>query len=97
MKFLLSMFIIRNTHFMRKFMQNHENKTDKQPQLSQLNLTNLPVQVQIELIDFYEFLIQKYHIESENNQPHTHFRQFLESPLQVPEIKPWTREGLHER
>ncbi len=34
---------------------------------------------------------------NENDQPHTHFKQFLESPLQAPEIKPWTREGLHER
>jgi hypothetical protein len=78
-------------------MSNNENTANNQPQLSRINLTKLPVQLQLELIDFYEFLIQKYHIENENNQPHTHFRQFLESPLQVPEIKPWTREDLHER
>lgn len=78
-------------------MSNNENTANNQPQLSRINLTKLPVQLQVELIDFYEFLIQKYHIENDNSQPNTHFRKFLESPLQVQEIKPWTREELHER
>ncbi len=32
------------------------------PNLSTLNLTKLPVQLQIELIDCYEFLLNKYQL-----------------------------------
>lgn len=69
------------------------------PNLSTLNLTKLPVQLQIELIDFYEFLLTKYQLTTEIQQtePNTKFKNFLAHSIQVPELKTWTREELHER
>jgi hypothetical protein len=73
-------------------------KTDiKQPQLSQINLTGLPRQLQLELIDFYEFLIKKYHVSNELLEPQAKFKRFLDNPIQVPQIQSWTRDELHER
>jgi len=54
------------------------------PELSTLNLAALPLQVQVELIDFYEFLIKKYNLNTENeNDKNTQFKKFLETPIQV--------------
>lgn len=69
------------------------------PNLSTLNLTKLPVQLQIELIDCYEFLLNKYQLNTEiqQSEPNAKFKNFLAHPIQVPELKTWTREELHER
>ncbi len=69
------------------------------PQFSNINLTKLPIQLQIELIDFYEFLLNKYQLTTEIKQTeqNTKFKNFLAHPIQVPELKTWTKEELHER
>jgi|GEM_PF-768714 hypothetical protein len=66
------------------------------PALSTLNLATLPLQVQVELIDFYEFLIKKYNLNVENDK-NTQFKKFLDTPIQVTELQTWTREELHEQ
>ncbi|MFI3194190.1 MAG: hypothetical protein QX195_00080 [Methylococcaceae bacterium] len=78
-------------------MLNNEKTAISQPQLAQINLAGLPSQLQVELIDFYEFLIQKYHINEKALEPEPSFKRFLDTPIQVPEIKTWTRDELHER
>ena len=45
-------------------MLNNEKAEISRPQLSQINLTALPLQLQLELIDFYEFIIKKYHVNN---------------------------------
>ena len=78
-------------------MLNNEKSEISQPQLSQINLTGLPQQLQLELIDFYEFLIKKYHVSNEPLEPQTKFKRFLDNPIQVPQIQSWTRDEFHER
>ncbi len=78
-------------------MLNNERTATSQAQLSQINLTGLPQQLQLELIDFYEFLIQKYHVNTDYPEPETPFKHFLDAPIQVPQIQSWTRDELHER
>ena len=76
-----------------------QQQTLTTPQFSNINLTKLPVQLQIELIDFYEFLLTKYQLTTEiqPTEQNTKFKNFLAHPIQVPELKTWTREELHER
>ena len=76
-----------------------QKQTISTPQLSSLNLTSLPLQLQIELIDFYEFLLKKYDFNPEIETPtqNTKFKKFLANPIQIPESQTWTREELHER
>ena len=78
-------------------MLNNEKAEINQPQLSQINLTGLPQQLQLELIDFYEFLIKKYHVINQPLEPQIKFKRFLDNPIQVPQIQSWTRDELHER
>jgi len=78
-------------------MLNNEKSAISQSQLAQINLAGLPLQLQVELIDFYEFLIQKYHINEKAPEPETSFKRFLDNPIQVPEIKTWTRDELYGR
>ena len=42
-----------------------QQQTLTTPHTSTLNLTKLPIQLQIELIDFYEFLLKKYQLNAE--------------------------------
>ena len=78
-------------------MFNHEQTATNQPQITHIDLTGLPVQIQIELMDYYEFLITKYQVETGKSEPQAKFRQFLDNPIQVAQLESWTREQLHER
>ncbi|NMC01797.1 MAG: hypothetical protein GYA30_05420 [Chloroflexi bacterium] len=61
-----------------------------------LDLSVLPRQARQELVDFYEFLAQKYQAVPE---PPTEpaFAAFLRTPIQAPHWIPYTRVALHER
>ncbi len=61
-----------------------------------LNLSLLPQQAQQELLDFYEFLAQKYQVTTETSATPA-FTSFLQSPIKIPAWIPYTREELHER
>ncbi len=61
-----------------------------------LNLSLLPQRAQQELLDFYEFLTQKYRVTTEPAVTPS-FAAFLQSPIKVPAWIPYTREALHER
>jgi signal-transduction protein with cAMP-binding, CBS, and nucleotidyltransferase domain len=62
--------------------------------MQNIELNRLPLQAQTELLDFYEFLLQKYtKTQPKNNQ----FEQFLSTPIEVEQLQNWTREELHER
>lgn len=78
-------------------MINNENAEIGGPRLSHIDLAGLPMQLRIELVDFYEFLIKKYHIDDKSKAPQTKFELFLERPIQVSQLEPWTRDELHER
>ncbi|POZ51230.1 hypothetical protein [Methylovulum psychrotolerans] len=60
-------------------MLNNEKTAVSQPQLAQINLTGLPSQLQLELIDFYGFLIQKYLLNEKAPEPQTAFKRFLDT------------------
>ncbi len=60
-----------------------------------LNLSLLPQRAQQELLDFYEFLKQKYQVMPESADVTT-FQSFLQSPIKVPTWIPYTREELHK-
>jgi hypothetical protein len=76
-----------------------QQQTLTSPPLSTLNLATLPLQLQIELIDFYEFLLQKYKFTPETKviEEKSKFKNFLANPIQVSELQTWTRDELHER
>lgn len=61
-----------------------------------LDLSLLPHNARQELVDFYEFLTQKYQrsVETPAASP---FTSFLKTPIQVQNWLPYTREELHER
>lgn len=61
-----------------------------------LDLSLLPRQARQELIDFYEFLAQKYQAVSEP-APEPAWAAFLRTPIQATCWIPYTREELHER
>ena len=61
-----------------------------------LNVSLLPQRAQQELLDFYEFLAQKYRVTTEPAATSS-FTSFLQSPIKVPTWIPYTREELHER
>jgi hypothetical protein len=92
-----STFLLLEKLGIRCFMLNNEKTDINQPQLSYINLIGLPQQLQLELIDFYEFLIKKYHVDNESLETQTNFKRFLYNPIQVPQIQSWTRDELHER
>jgi len=58
-------------------MLNNEKTAISQPQLAQINLTGLPSPLQLELIDFYGFLIQKYRLNEKAPEPQTAFKRFF--------------------
>ena len=65
-----------------------------------LDMSSLPRQLQIELLDFYEFLSQKYGIEikaGEEKNKLKRFVKFLSNPIHVVEQIQYSREELHER
>jgi hypothetical protein len=67
----------------------------KMPEL-QIDLNKLPFQAQLELLDFYEFLLHKYTV----SKPATigdRFSEFLATPIQVDKLPNWNRDELHER
>jgi hypothetical protein len=67
-----------------------------------LDINILPKLVQVEILDFFEFLKQKYqvtnrdHYQTDNNQK-TGFEVFLENKISVKSIQKFTREELNER
>ncbi len=61
-----------------------------------LNLSLLPQRAQQELLDFYEFLAQKYRVTDKPSAA-SPFTSFLQSPIKAPTWIPYTREELHER
>ena len=61
-----------------------------------LDLSLLPHNAQQELLDFYEFLTQKYQRSAETQDKST-FAAFLQKPIQVKKGRSYTREELHER
>lgn len=61
--------------------------------MQNIELNRLPLPAQTELLDFYEFLLQKYaSTQSKNSQ----FEQFLSTPIKVEQLQNWTRDELHE-
>jgi len=65
-----------------------------------LDLSSLPRQLQTELLDFYEFLSQKYGLRinaGEGKNKPRRFIKFLSNPIYVAEQIQYTREELHER
>lgn len=62
----------------------------------QLDISLLPHNAQQELLDFYEFLTQKYQRSVETKGKST-FATFLQTPIQVKKWLSYTREELHER
>lgn len=62
------------------------------------DLSKFPKQARIELMDFYEFLAQKYVGDYKKiNTKKERFSQFLEHPIKITKLHSWTREELHER
>ncbi len=61
-----------------------------------LDLSLLPHNARQELLDFYEFLTQKYQRSVETQDKST-FAAFLQTPIQVKKWRSYTREELHER
>lgn len=61
-----------------------------------LDLSLLPHNARRELLDFYEFLTQKYERPAEMPAA-SPFVSFLRTPIQVQNWIPYTREELHER
>lgn len=57
-----------------------------------LNLSPLPASAQQELIDFYEFLLEKY----AKNQPKTIQKKTI-VPRLVKEFQPLNRESIYDR
>jgi hypothetical protein len=57
-----------------------------------LNLSPLPASAQQEVIDFYEFLLEKYAI----SKPKTIQRKTI-APRLVEEFQPLSRESLYDR
>jgi hypothetical protein len=68
-------------------------------QSAMLNSTALPLSLQMELLDFYEFLLKKHNLISEIKTSATknRFKNFLANPIQVSVLQTWTREELHDR
>jgi CTP-dependent riboflavin kinase len=56
-----------------------------------LNLSVLPTSAQQELVDFYQFLVEKY--TKENNK---YDAVKIIAPRLVKEFKPLTRDGIYE-
>jgi hypothetical protein len=57
-----------------------------------LNLSPLPASVQQEIIDFYEFLLEKY----AKSKPKTIQRKTI-APCLVKEFQPLSRESIYDR
>ena len=62
----------------------------------QINLSKLPFQAQLELLDFYEFLLHKYTV-AKPTQIGDRLSEFLATPIPVDKLHHWTRNELHER
>ncbi len=72
------------------------------PQPTTLDLSDMPPHARMELLDFYEFLRQKYggeqNVSSPKPQTRTKaFAAFLAEPVPVEKITKFSREDLHER
>jgi hypothetical protein len=68
----------------------------------QLDLSGMPPHAKIELLDFYEFLRQKYGGEqtAASPKPRTRkkaFQTFLSNTVPVEKITRFSRDDLHER
>lgn len=68
----------------------------------QLDLSGMPSHAKIELLDFYEFLRQKYGGEQTAAPPKPRtrtkaFQTFLSNTVPVEKITKFSRDDLHER
>lgn len=70
-----------------------------EPRQTKLNLSGMPPRVRDELLDFYEFLCQKYGKE-QNGKPFElkgkAFSNFLANPVIVDKVTRFSREALHD-
>jgi hypothetical protein len=64
-----------------------------------LDLSGMPPRVRDELLDFYEFLCQKYGKEKDTSMESEGktFSNFLANPVNVDQVTQLSREALHER
>ncbi len=65
-----------------------------------LDLSGMPPHVRDELLDFYEFLCQKYGKEQKGKSIELKgkaFSNFLANPVSVDQVTRFSREALHER
>jgi len=65
-----------------------------------LDISSLPALAQSELVDYFEFLQQKYRSTNrheKNGNDRTRFREFLAQPIKVKKITKYSRDSIHER
>ncbi len=64
-----------------------------------LNISSLPLEARSQLLDFYDFLFEKYaaprKIDTTERKPR--FTKFLARPIKVKEIISYSREAVHAR
>ncbi len=62
-----------------------------------LDLSLLPTQAQTQMMDFYEFLFQKYGTKTKDGEGEARLSDFLSEPIQVEGVVLYSREDLHDR